>query len=100
MTSLFDDLERLKSEGPSNDMLSAAKTTLIQEYRTNIGRNVYLRDQIAFRYQSGEPVDSIFSMEELYANLTPADIQAAARKYPFDPNNYIKITLVPERKRP
>ena len=51
--------------------------------------------QLAGRYQSGEPVDSLFGMLEHYRQITPAMIHDAAKLY-LNPANHVTVTLFPE----
>ena len=59
--------------------------------------NGFLASQLASRYELDEDVASLFELDASYAALTPASVQAAARKY-LNPANVVKVVLVPERK--
>ena len=97
--SVFREIDQLKSEGPREAEVTEVKAALARDHQTNSQSNTYLRDQIAFRYQRGEDLASLFGMDALFETLTPAIIQAAARTY-FDVDNYVKVTVMPEKQRP
>ena len=97
--TVFREIGQLKSEGPREAEVTEVKAALVRDYQTNSQSNTFLRDQIAFRYQRGEDLASLFGMDALFDTLTPAIIQAAARTY-FDVDNYVKVTLMPEKQRP
>jgi len=59
--------------------------------------NSYLLNQIALRYQAGEDVAALWKVPEYYKRIDGAMIQQAAKTY-LNTNNYIKVTLLPERK--
>jgi predicted Zn-dependent peptidase len=70
---------------------------MTREFETNSKQNLYLRSQIAQKYAYGEPVEDVFTAPQLFSRLTAAMVQDAARKY-LDVNNYVQVTLFPEKK--
>ena len=94
--AVFQQVELLKSGGPTDKQLSDAREKLLRDYETNQKQNSYWVSQLSGRYQSGEPVDSLFGLAEYYKKLTPGMIQEAARLY-LNPANHVKVTLFPEK---
>lgn len=95
--AVFAQVERLKSAGPTEKQVNDAREKLLRDYETNQKQNGYWLTQLSGRYQSGEPVDSLFSLPDYYRKLTPALIQDAAKRY-LNPANVVKVMLFPEKK--
>jgi zinc protease len=95
--TVFKEIEDLKANGPSQQQINDAKTLMTREFETNSKQNLYLRSQIAQKYAYGEPVEDVFTTPQLFSRLTAAMVQDAARKY-LDVNNYVQVTLFPEKK--
>jgi zinc protease len=95
--TVFKEIEDLKANGPSQQQINDAKTLMTREFETNSKQNLYLRSQIAQKYAYGEPVEDVFTAPQLFSRLTAAMVQDAARKY-LDVNNYVQVTLFPEKK--
>ena len=74
-----------------------AKEKLRRDFETNRKQNNYLLAQLSIRYQYGEDLTTLFTLEEFYNKLTPAAIQDAAKQY-LNPANMVKVTLFPEGK--
>ena len=95
--AVFAQVELLKTDGPTDKQVNDAREKLLRDYETNQKQNAYWVAQLLGRYQSGEPVDSLFALTEYYKKLTPAMIQEAAKRY-LNPANHVKVTLFPEKK--
>jgi zinc protease len=95
--AVFAQVELLKSAGPTDKQVNDAREKLLRDYETNQKQNGYWLTQLSGRYQSGEPVDSLFGLTEYYKKLTPALIQDAAKRY-LNPANHVTVTLFPEKK--
>jgi zinc protease len=94
---VFQEIDRLKAGGPSAGHLDEVKLSMLRDFETNSQNNGYLLDQIAFRYQHGEPVEGLWDVPKYYEKLDPVTIRDAARKY-LDPANVVRVTLLPEKK--
>ena len=94
---VFQEIERLKADGPSESQVNDVKQSLLREFETNARQNSYLLTQIAFKYQYGEDVASLWDLPEYYKKLDAAMVQRAARTY-LDTANYVRVTLMPEKK--
>ena len=93
----LQQVELLKSAGPTEKQLTDAKEKLRRDFETNRKQNNYLLAQLSIRYQYGEDLTTLFTLEEFYNKLTPAAIQDAAKQY-LNPANMVKVTLFPEGK--
>lgn len=97
IAAALKDIEKLKAEGPTEKQVNDAREKLIRDYETSSKTNNYWTTQLSFRYQRGDTVDGLFQQVELYRAVTPAAVQAAAKKY-FNPANVVTVTLFPEKK--
>ncbi len=75
------------------------RETLLREFERNSQDNGYLLNQISRRYEEGGGADiaAALDMRERIAALTGDAIQQAAQTY-LDTGNYVKVTLMPEKK--
>jgi zinc protease len=94
---VFEEIEKLKANGPTEKEMNDEKEALLREFETSSKQNGYLLTQISAKYQIGEDVAGIWEAPELYKRLDAASIQDAAKTY-FNTNNYVRVTLVPEKK--
>jgi zinc protease len=93
----LQQVELLKTAGPTEKQVTDAKEKLLRDLETNRKQNNYFVTQLSLRYQYSEDLATLFSLEELYKQLTPAMIQEAAKQY-LNPANVVKVTLFPEKK--
>lgn len=94
---IFQEIEKLKTEGPTEKQVTDERETLLREFETNSKQNNYLLNQISLRYTSGEDPAGLWNIPDYYKKIDAAMIQQAARTY-LDTKNYIRVTLVPEKK--
>ena len=94
---VFQEIEKLKTNGPTEKQVTDEKEALLREFETSSKLNNYLLNQIALRYQAGEDAAGIWNIPEYYKKIDGPMIQEAARTY-LNTRNYIKVTLVPEKK--
>lgn len=94
---VFQEIEKLKTNGPTEKQVNDKKEALLREFETSSKLNNYLLSQIAFRYQFGEDPAGLWNIADYYKKIDGAMIQQAAKTY-LNTNNYLKVTLVPEKK--
>ncbi|MFY9553396.1 MAG: insulinase family protein [Blastocatellia bacterium] len=94
---VFQEIDQLKTNGPTEKQVKDEKEALLRDFETNSQQNNYLLTQIAFRYQHGEDPAGLWNVPEYYRKIDAATIQQAAKTY-LDTSNYIKVTLLPEKK--
>jgi zinc protease len=95
--TVFSEIEKLKASGPTVQQVADVKEGLLRDFEQSTKQNGYLVNQMSLRYQFGEDLKEFFSIPDLYRKLDAAAIQAAAKTY-LDTNNYVKVTLFPEKK--
>jgi zinc protease len=93
----LQQVEILKSEGPTVKQVTDTREKLLRDFETNSKVNGYWLAQLSLRYQSNEPLESLFALPEWYRKITPKMIQDAAKQY-LNPANHVKVTLFPEKK--
>jgi zinc protease len=93
----LEQVELLKTQGPTEKQVTDAKERLLRDLETSRKQNAYFVTQLSLRYQYGEEIDSLFTLEEFYKKLTAKAIQDAAKLY-LNPANMVKVTLFPEKK--
>ena len=94
---VFQEIEKLKTNGPTEKQVADEKEALLREFETSSKLNNYLLSQIAARYQSGEDPVALWKIPDYYKKIDGAMIQQAAKTY-LNTNNYLRVTLVPEKK--
>jgi len=94
---VFSEIDALKTSGPTEKQVADVRETMLREYEESSKGNEFWLGNLATRYEYGEDVSSLFVLPDYYRKLTPADIQAAAKKY-LDPANHVTVTLYPEKK--
>ena len=73
------------------------KETFLRDFEQSTKNNGYMLNQISLRYEYGEDMATFMAIPDLYRKLTPAAVQDAAKTY-LDINNYVRVTLLPEKK--
>lgn len=94
---VFQEIEQLKANGPTEKQVNDEKEALLRDFETNIKQNNFVLGQILSTLQYGEDPASIWKLPESYKQVDAAMIQQAAKIY-LNTNNYLKVTLVPEKK--
>jgi zinc protease len=94
---VFQEIELLKTNGPTDKQLNDEKEALLREFETNAKLNTYLLTQINARYQNGEDPAGIWRIPEFYNKIDKTMIQQAAKTY-LNTNNYVEVMLFPEKK--
>jgi zinc protease len=94
---VFQEIEDLKANGPTVKQLNDVKEALLRGFETSSKQNNFLLNQISLKYQVGEDPASIWQLPELYKKLDAATIKQAAKTY-LNTNNFVRVTLFPEKK--
>jgi zinc protease len=94
---VFEEIEKLKANGPTEKQVNDEREALTREFETNIKLNNYLLIQISLRYQNGEDPAGLWNLHEYYKKFDAAMIQQAAKTY-LNKNNFVEVTLFPEKK--
>ncbi len=94
---ILQEIDNLKKDGIKADELRDARQAMFREFETGIKQNRWLQAQLYHRYLVGEDLDSLFNYEKSLENLTAEMIQDAAKIY-LNLENYVQVTLFPEKK--
>jgi zinc protease len=96
---VFDEIEFVKATPLSRQQVASIRESLVREFEKNSQDNGYLLREIAGRYEDGDGagVAAVRRMPEQIAALTGDEIQRAAQTY-LNSANYVKVTLMPEKK--
>ncbi|MFN2579109.1 MAG: M16 family metallopeptidase [Pyrinomonadaceae bacterium] len=94
---VFEELEKFKAEGPTEQQLTDEREILLREFETNSKLNNWLVSQIGQRYESGEDPAGLWVIPDLYRKIDKAMVQDAAKKY-LDTKRYVEVMLFPEKK--
>ncbi len=96
---VFEEIEFVRGAPLSAQQVTAIRSVLQREFETNSQENGYLLNEISRRYADGDPADvaAVVTLPQRIAALSAQAIQQAARAY-LDTGNYVKITLMPEKK--
>jgi zinc protease len=87
-------IDTLKRVGPSQADVEKVKAQALRARETSLRQNSYWLANIGARDQAKEDLAGLLD-DRLVRELTPAQIQAAARQY-FDQGNYVRFVLLPE----
>jgi zinc protease len=94
---LFLELSRLRMDELSESYVVGVREALKREYETDSKDNRFVAERMVDAYENGDDVRDALREPVLHGALTAASIQDAARLY-LDTRNYIRVTLVPEKK--
>ena len=95
---VFQEIDGIKTSALSSGQMMLVREALQRQFESNMQDNGYLLDQISQRYANddGAGVTAIPTLPDRINALTAAAIQQAAQMY-LNTNNYVKVTLVPEK---
>src|SRR5438552_1597715 len=94
---VFQEIELLKTNGPTDQQVSDEKEALLREFETNSKLNNVLLAQISARYENGEDPAGVWRLSEFYQKIDKAMIQEAAKTY-LNTKTYVEVMLFPEKK--
>jgi zinc protease len=97
VTRVFDEIEKFKTEGPTDQQVTDQRETLLRDFERNSKQNGFLVSQISYRYESGEDVAGLWMLGDYYKKIDKAMIQDAAKKY-LDLKRFVEVKLFPEKK--
>lgn len=89
------EIEKVKTNGPSEEDLNKVKETWKQQYLVNIKDNNFWAQQLLHSVETESDPTRVLSYEKRVDALTTKDIKAIANKY-LDMKNYVQIVLNPE----
>lgn len=93
---IFVQIDSLQNYGPKDIYLSKVREMSLQQLQVDLKENDFWLDQLENCYFLNENPLIILEKEKFLQNVLMVEIQNAARRY-LDKNNYIQVTLYPER---
>ena len=81
----------------SESYLRGVREAMVREFETNSHENRWAVARLTDAYESGDDVREALREPLVNRTLSAEMIQHAARTY-LDPRNYVRVTLVPEKK--
>ncbi|RMH51546.1 MAG: insulinase family protein [Bacteroidetes bacterium] len=94
--AVFEQIDRLKTEGPTPDDVAKVKEQQRRERETQRETNGFWLSVLDFYYShENEDLLDVLRYEELIASLTSEDIRQAARTY-LDTTRYVRAVLLPD----
>ena len=95
----FAEIRAFQTEGPADSVVQKVKEAQRRASETNLRENGYWIGQLLTTDRWGLDPRNLIKYQDLIEQLTAADIRDAARRYVrFD--NYVQVTLMPERPNP
>ena len=96
---VFQEVEQVKTTPLEPGQMSLIREALLRQFEANRQENGYILEEIVHRYADGDAagVTAIWNLPDRLGTLTSDAIQQAARTY-LNANNYVKVTLVPEKR--
>jgi zinc protease len=93
--AVFAEIERLKTEGPSEENLQKVLESQRRSRETGLKQNGFWQSQIALWYRQDESPSQILTYDQLFDTLDAEMVRQAAIRH-FDMENYVRVTLMPE----
>jgi len=94
---VFQEIEKFKTEGPTEKELNDEREACLREFETSIKLNGFLLSQLISDYQIGEDPAVFLEVPDYIRKVNAAAIQQAAKTY-LNTNNYVQVSLFPEKK--
>ena len=95
---VLQEIQRMKKEGPSEDLTNRAKETARREHETGMKQNGYWLSRLQSAKLLGiDPVAHFLEREKRIASVTPANLRETFVKY-YPMDRYTIVTLLPEPK--
>jgi zinc protease len=97
--AIFEDIRDLQEKGPTAADVAKVQEAQRRVRETNLRTNNFWTGSLSSAYQYGDDPRDVLKYDALVSGLTPEKIRDAARKY-IKTDNYVRVTLLPEAKRP
>jgi len=95
IAAALQEIEKVKSNGPTEADLNKVKETWKQQYLVNVKDNSFWARHLLQSEELGSDPERVLSYEKRLEALSPEDVQEIAKKY-LDTNNYVQFVLNPE----
>jgi zinc protease len=97
ITATLAEIEKVKTNGPTQADLDKVKETWKQQYQVNVKENSFWVRQLIQSAEMGTDAANVLTYEKRVDALTIKDLKDASNKY-FDSKNYVQVVLDPEQK--
>ena len=97
-TVAFEEIERLKAEGPDAETVAKVRETQRRSKETSLRSNGYWRSQLLSYENRGLDIRQIPSYD-MIESWTAEQVHEAIKRY-LRTDQYVKIVLMPEEKMP
>jgi len=94
---VFQEIEKVKADGPTPQEAADVKSLFLREFETSSKQNNYLLGQLAGKYQFDEDPAGVWLVPDYYNKIDAKQIHDAAKTY-LDMKNRVQVTLMPETK--
>ena len=94
---LFLEIGRVRMDQLSENYIRGVREALVREFETDSRENRWVTARLTDAFENGDDPQEALKEPPVHRTLTPAMIQEAARMY-LDTRNYVRVTLVPEKK--
>jgi len=92
--TVFNEMDSLRTNGPSKVNLSKAKETMIRDYQTNYQKNDYWLNKIKNSQYYNTQLNTLADLQEVIKNISREELQQMAQSY-FNEGHYLKVVLMP-----
>jgi len=96
IAATFGEIQKLKDDGPSAADLAKVKINWLKNHQKSLRENGYWLGRLQSASIAGTDPATILTFDRQVAAVTPADVQAAARRY-FNMANYVQVVLYPDQ---
>jgi zinc protease len=97
LAAMFAEIERMRTEGPTQADLDKVKTNWLQTYRKSLQDNTYWLAALQTSLTEGTDPGTILTFDQEVQKLTVDDVKRAAQRY-LNTENYVQVVLNPETK--
>ena len=92
----FAVMDSLRAAPPAPSYLNKVREATLRRHEVGLKENSYWMSSLRFMDENDLPPDEMRDgPRRFFDALTPANLQAAARRY-LDPTNYVRVVLYPE----
>ncbi|MEM9856271.1 MAG: insulinase family protein [Bacteroidota bacterium] len=95
--AVFDEIDKIKKEGVSEEDLNKVKETQRRERKDNLEKNRYWLNSLRGYYYNGGDLEGYYDYEDQIEKLSSEDLKKTANTYLKD-DNYVKVVLMPEEQ--
>ena len=92
----FAEIQKIKDKGPSEADLNKVKEAFLKQHQEDLKDNNFWANRLQRSGELGNNPAGILTLETRLKQITPKDLQEAAKNY-FNMSNYFQALLNPEK---